>query len=237
MKKAHDKYFFNKNGEWKHHAFLILGHVSAKRTGAIASSISRSDNNEKRYEISKWRNSSGIIDIDLIKKVRARSSVKVATDKLQIIIISGTKFTLPAQNALLKTLEDITSGKIILLLPAATRILPTIYSRVLVIRAEESDNEVLENNSISVDEFLQLSRYDRIKFLTGKDIDRQTLSQMYLAVIAAIVNSETELDVQSAIGKQLVQSLQQTLQGFTREIIAGKYAAEALSLLAPNLLE
>ncbi len=78
----------------------------------------------------------GVEEAHLLKERQARMSVAAEqTGARKLFVICAERFSSEAQNALLKTLEEPTQGThLFFILPDASRVLPTVRSRVVFIR-------------------------------------------------------------------------------------------------------
>jgi DNA polymerase III delta prime subunit len=123
-----------------HHAYLLEGESEEIRTGLI-------DFIHKHFKLATignpdfWHERFETFSIDDARTIReAQANRPVAGDK-KIFIIETRALTVEAQNALLKVLEEPTSGThIFMILPSAEVILPTLRSRVMIISLRNANN-------------------------------------------------------------------------------------------------
>jgi DNA polymerase III delta prime subunit len=106
--------------------------------------------------------------------------------KNKIIVIMADDIHINAQNSLLKFFEEPTaSTKIFLILPSASRLLPTVLSRLVVMDINREDNIFKEGISLfNEEEFLAGSIADRMKTVseilsarTDEEISRGDISE------------------------------------------------------------
>jgi len=92
------------------------------------------------------------IGIEQIRELEKKLVLKPYQGKIKITIINeAEKLTLPAQNALLKTLEEPPANSLIILTAAKKdSLLPTIISRCRIVRLR--DETELEKNSLEIPE-------------------------------------------------------------------------------------
>jgi DNA polymerase III delta prime subunit len=103
------------------------------------------------------------IGIDQIRDLEKRLALKPYKAKIKIVVINeAEKLTLPAQNALLKTLEEPPPNSLIILTTVKKNLLlPTIISRCHVLRLKEEVD--LEGNSLVVPEIQEKRVGERLK--------------------------------------------------------------------------
>jgi len=103
------------------------------------------------------------IGIDQIRDLEKKLALKSYKAKIKIAVINeAEKLTLPAQNALLKTLEEPPPNSLIILTAAKKDLLlPTIISRCHVRRLKEEID--LEGNSLLVPEIQEKGVGERLK--------------------------------------------------------------------------
>jgi hypothetical protein len=163
-----------------HHAYLILGPKSEGESLVASVCGSLGLNEEGNPDFHAYRVDS--FDIESAREVRERAREKSFGSK-KIFLISAERFTHQAQNALLKTLEEPSPNvHFFILLDAPDLLLPTLLSRMQVVRSS-SENSVRTNSdfnkvlgslrstrlsksqdSSSPEAFLKLSLKDRLNF-------------------------------------------------------------------------
>jgi len=104
------------------------------------------------------------IGIDLIRNLEKKLALKPYKAKIKIVVINGAeKLTLPAQNALLKTLEEPPVNSLIILTTAKKdSLLPTIISRCQIIKLKEEID--LEKNPLTFPGFREKRVGECLKF-------------------------------------------------------------------------
>ncbi|MEN9613834.1 MAG: hypothetical protein RLZZ347_141 [Candidatus Parcubacteria bacterium] len=86
-----------------------------------------------------WREHFEAFGIDEGRKLKEMQSLRPASGDKKIFILSVNSITREAQNALLKVLEEPTVGThFFFVLPTVSMLLPTIFSRVVLIQTHES---------------------------------------------------------------------------------------------------
>jgi DNA polymerase III delta prime subunit len=116
---------------------------------------------EQNPDFHEFRNSSFSVDEARLVHLRAQGK---SFGNRKIFVISSTKFTLEAQNALLKTLEEpFENVHFFILLNARDLLLPTLLSRLEVVRPE--DEGIHQNVALQVEEFLASSISERMAFI------------------------------------------------------------------------
>lgn len=107
------------------------------------------------------------IKIDQIRELKGKISLKPFSAKTVVVVISeADKMTLPAQNSLLKILEEPpVSSRIILTAPGPKTLLPTIVSRCQIIHLSDEtkiDQEILDSQFSIVNSLLSASPGQKI---------------------------------------------------------------------------
>lgn len=107
------------------------------------------------------------IKIDQIRELKGKISLKPFSAKTVVVVINeADKMTLPAQNSLLKILEEPpTSSRIILTAPGSKTLLPTIVSRCQIIHLSDEtkiDQEILDSQFLIVNSLLSASPGQKI---------------------------------------------------------------------------
>lgn len=107
------------------------------------------------------------IKIDQIRELKGKISLKPFSAKTVVVVISeADKMTLPAQNSLLKILEEPpASSRIILTAPGPKTLLPTIVSRCQIIHLSDETKigqEILNSQFLIVNSLLSASPGQKI---------------------------------------------------------------------------
>ena len=89
---------------------------------------------------------SGVLKIETVDQFISYASVKTASGCLKVSVFRGVDFfTDVAADRILKTIEEPTSGNVFLLLSRnSRRVLPTIRSRVQIMKVEQSTQEAVD---------------------------------------------------------------------------------------------
>lgn len=150
-----------KNGI-NHHAYLIEGDIHLSYKALIKSldelgyiTSGNADIFEKDYES---------ILIDDVREIKDfESEAMNINSKKKFIILKAITFSYPAQNALLKAFEEPRPGVVFfLLMPDATKLFPTLRSRLMSVVGEYTADEELKKNAR---EFMAGNIKDRLDFI------------------------------------------------------------------------
>ncbi len=108
------------------------------------------------------------LGIDEARALIEQASHKAVSGSTRSFVILAGSMTLPAQNALLKLLEEPPEGaKFYLLLPDKELLIPTLQSRLSVLQGTQADV-----NDESFKEFVALSQKDRLALIADKTKDK-----------------------------------------------------------------
>jgi len=152
---------------FSHHAYLVC---SPRESGilhvkhVLAESGVQTEGNP---DIRVWNEES--FSVDTARDIREATAKKPFGDK-QVCIVAGNTFTVEAQNALLKTLEEPGEGTyIIIVTPHLGILLPTLLSRCVVLSVEGESHD----GTVEAKAFLALSTPARLtsleKMIKNKD--------------------------------------------------------------------
>jgi len=150
------------------HSLLIIGGKKEKRR-QLAFKLAREKLEENQIASHPdFFSITGVnsIGIEIIRNLEKKIALKPYKAKIKIVVIDeAEKLTLPAQNALLKTLEEPPASSLIILTAAKKDLLlPTIISRCQVIKLRQEIN--LEKNSLIFPDFRKKRVGERLKFAT-----------------------------------------------------------------------
>ncbi|MEO6536258.1 MAG: hypothetical protein ABIT47_01065 [Candidatus Paceibacterota bacterium] len=152
-----------------HHAYYVAGDVETGVTSARSFSeqeLGQSLENNPDIIILRF----GLFSVDDARKLIDSAYRSASGDKGKVIIASMTRVFHEAQNALLKLFEEPPEGvTLILCVPSAGLLLPTLRSRLLSLPVSHSDSSVeqggeTENNVAH--EFLESDTKEREKIIT-----------------------------------------------------------------------
>ena len=109
----------------------------------------------------------GLLSVDDARRLRSLAELSPTIGTQKILIISASRLFHEAQNALLKLFEEPPEGTIlILVIPAAGMLLPTLRSRLLPLPQKESNKKSTKMLSTEVLEFLKAQDDEREKIFT-----------------------------------------------------------------------
>lgn len=186
----------------EHHAYVVVG----KRAEALSRT---EDFLSHTYGLSAHANPDFIVrNYGLFSVEDARALATIAplapvTGDTKAIVLVVSRIYREAQNALLKLLEEPSSGTVIMLLvPHEAMLLPTVRSRVFVLPHTSKDSAKEHEASREAREFLDASPKTRtaiIKKLTsGKDED----ARRALRDTALLIMDGVEVDIYSVYRKE-----------------------------------
>jgi DNA polymerase III delta prime subunit len=148
-----------------HHAFVVVG-SSDRATKYLA----------ERFEITEAPRRFDQFGIDESRLLKAEQSRRLAADERKNIVIIIESISLPAQNALLKTLEEPTPGvHIFFLVPDKQGLLPTLLSRVELIELAAAPNS---GEYPDVNKFLAASPEERLALIGQFTDEHETSSEL-----------------------------------------------------------
>lgn len=156
----------------------------------------------------------------------------------KVLIIAASRAYHEAQNALLKLFEEPPAGTyLFLILPSLGGLLPTLRSRVQVLRHTENRKQKTEKSDVA-NEFIRMSREKRSalikKLATGKDEEER---REHRDTAMTIINGvEAALVAKSVTAHVVTLSDIATLRGYLHERSAPvKMIMEHLSIVMPNI--
>jgi hypothetical protein len=161
-----------------HHAYFVAGEVEAGVTSALSFA-------ERTLDFTLEHNSDvvvlrfGLFTVDDARKLIDSAYRSASGDKGKVIIASMTRVFHEAQNALLKLFEEPPEGvTLILCVPSAGLLLPTLRSRLLELPIDRGENSKGKSDSKEdqtkldiTNEFLRADTKEREKIIT-KLLDR-----------------------------------------------------------------
>jgi len=204
-----DSIFENyKNNGYLHHAYIIEGAHCAVMPGLIFAiernlNISTKKNPNvfiERYQIF------GIEESCRLKILQSRTGFSGADTKIppqKLFLISANSLTHEAQNSLLKIFEEPTIGThFFIIIPHADIILPTLRSRVLIIKTKERFTK--DEDYLFAKEFINVCLEDRftlVKKLSEKNNNDKIDRELFRRVLdqIEIIISRHQKDTDSPI--------------------------------------
>ncbi|MEX2010554.1 MAG: hypothetical protein WD874_02000 [Parcubacteria group bacterium] len=145
-----------------HHAYILVGEWEGA-TDTILQALSISKDNNPDLFIYE------VLGIDEARHIKARAQASAFGEK-KIFVINAVDVTLPAQNALLKTLEEpAPNTHFFLVVSYVDRLLPTLRSRMQVLTLKPGEGEV------SAKKFLDLPKDKRITFASKFALSGESL--------------------------------------------------------------
>jgi len=216
------------------HAYLVYGDRDAheveletyfKEKGIIT------DQNPDVFSFSK--NQFGIGEVRAITSIVSKTNAKLPH---KYITISADAFTVEAQNALLKTIEEPASPTVFfILIPEGSFILETVLSRVQVIHSGSDQNykDVVAN-------FLQSSFVDRVElleiFYTEGDDKKPKLQKGKVSLFVNELESTlAQLVISERVSSDVFHDVVDVTQYILDRSSSGKQILEYISMRIPTL--
>jgi len=145
---------------FSHHAYLVR---SPRESGILHVKHVLAElgvQTEGNPDVRVWDEES--CSVDTARDIREATAKKPFSDK-QVCIIAGDTFTVEAQNALLKTLEEPGEGTyIVVITPNPGILLPTLLSRLAEFQEGEPSATITKHDVVA---FLSLSVPERLSYL------------------------------------------------------------------------
>jgi DNA polymerase III delta prime subunit len=132
-----------------------------------------------------WVGTFATFAIDDAREIKEMASKKKIGEGKRVFIISAESLTREASNALLKTLEEPSEGThFFIIVPSAKRILPTILSRVRVVKHDS----LTQSSITSAEAFLKFSPAERVKKIKDifVDLEKEVITR---ADVNALIES------------------------------------------------
>ena len=198
--------FKDSQGELLHHSFIVKGDDSC--IGEIKEGIGED------FVFNTYTEDN--LTVDTVRNIITNSDM-VSRGGVNVYIIYFNDATTSAQNSLLKALEEPKNNTVfVLVTPNTSRLLDTIHSRCFYISLES-------DSLVSVDEFINLSMKDRIKYIEkmakdhkeGKVSRKEIIDLMSLCIEAKkgdakvcrrLVEIQKLMNSSSAAVKQVLES-------------------------------
>lgn len=175
---------FSSNFKPLSHAYLIEGdRLSAKND--IIALLEKEHSFIFQSNPDAWCESFSTFTIDNAREIKELVANKKISEGKRVFIIITESITREASNALLKTLEEPSEGThFFIIVPTARKILPTILSRVRVVKHDSEK----QSSITSAEAFLKLSPADRIKKITviSSDLKKELIER---SEVTALVES------------------------------------------------
>ena len=168
--------------------------------------------------------------IEMVREVQTKLATLPLNSALTTIIIKDShNLTIPAQNALLKILEEPPlSSQIILTTSNPELLLPTIVSRCLV-KNFASDNLRSDSYQILLESFEQVSVEEKIKLAESLDIDRWVTSLRAAISAKVIAGDEQGLRKLLVLTKRTLKILKLSSYHINKKIMAANILFEHVS--------
>ncbi|OGE71719.1 hypothetical protein A2617_02130 [Candidatus Daviesbacteria bacterium RIFOXYD1_FULL_41_10] len=189
----------------------------------------REEEAEKRItslELSKnhpnllWLSEEEKLGISEVRHIQEFLSLKPYQGKAQaVVILTAEKLTEPAQNALLKTLEEPNENVTILLgVSAEDQLLPTILSRCSILNPQNTSTSGVEQKfQAEIEKLIGSSMEERFKFVEKLEEREEFLHEL-------IVNFRHKL---------LEKSLNESITGFLKDLLeAERWAKQKVTMRA-----
>jgi hypothetical protein len=190
-----------------HHAYLIEGEHAAVLPVVLAFlhdtlAVDHAANPNVSQELYE------LFTIDHARSLRTRQSERGNGKKFFILGIRF--FTREAEHALLKMFEEpSTDTHFFLIMPSADMLLPTLRSRLLVIRAQEN---IASRDAVTFrgQEFLRLSKAERLHYIADmlEEYDDDAKHEMLKGVAVALLDG-IELALRASLGNAIASAEQQ----------------------------
>ncbi|MEK9131602.1 MAG: hypothetical protein AAB447_01685 [Patescibacteria group bacterium] len=98
-----------------------------------------------------WREHFEVFGIDEGRRLKEMQALRPASGDKKLFILSVNSITREAQNSLLKVLEEPTVGThFFFILPTISTLLPTIFSRVVLIKSASSEKDADQNEAMAL---------------------------------------------------------------------------------------
>lgn len=208
------------------HAYLIEGNRVATEE-ALLSTLKKEYGITQQGNPDFWSGHFNTFTIEDAREIKEAASKKKMSEGKRVFIVSAESLTREASNALLKTLEE--PGEethFFIIMPSIKRILPTILSRVRLVKHEsESEKGILEPK-----EFLKLSPGERIKKIKEfmSEVEKESISKADMNVfVEALLAYIYEQNPDKNLKKEAIAA------SYSRDISASvKMIVEYLALVA-----
>lgn len=154
------------------------------------------------------------IGIDEIRQIQFFLSRKpIQTDHNTVIIHQAHLLTLPAQHALLKTLEEPPPGTLIYLVTTQPNsLLPTILSRVQIINSSDHpDLPDLSKSKALLEKLQKTGVGDRLKILEEQEFTRESALK-FLDDLENLLHQQISTGLLSTINYELITSTRKYLK-------------------------
>lgn len=211
-----------------HHAYLILGEWETARAtvaemiGKIEEKISVSNENYGTFGIDESR---GLIE---------RSARHEWSGGREFIILVAERYTIEAQNALLKLFEEPRSGlHFFILSERATDFLPTLLSRLMIIECHEDnkpENNIRDKKAL---EFLFDTSVDRLAFI-AKELKREPTRADWFPFLNAL---EKVCHSQSTLNEKALTELGLVRHYLTDPASSPRLLFEHLAFVLPRVVK
>ena len=228
---------FKKNGTL-HHAYLLVG-LRSEVLSALYKTLESDINFPIEGNPDLWQqsyNSFGIDESRALKEVQMRKPV--VHDK-HIFIVQADSFTLPAQNALLKALEEpAPCVHFFFITPHVDTLIPTLLSRLSVVYIS-SENISKEMQKLA-SEFVLSTPAKRIEICEGlynRDTKDKQKTQLLFSALENIFYKKNKITSSSSPYTKALQEIMFAKEYVSESSSSIKMAIEHLSLVLPICAE
>jgi DNA polymerase III delta prime subunit len=168
-----------------HHAYLLEGSRSGARNYLANFLFERGFSTDKNPDYHLFEDVS--FSVDNARAIREMARNKPIGSK-KVFVVLPSRFSEESQNALLKVLEEPTSDThFFILLPTREMLLPTLLSRLEIIRLNRQETEDREYMK-EAEKFLDLSKPARLAFIK-KLVDKNKLEEDQRVFLAPFLDA------------------------------------------------
>lgn len=180
-----------------HHAYLFEGDEEATRA-ELLNFIETKLGQSTKGNPDVWQEKFEILTIDDARGLRERQANRAFSDGRKIFIITTRFATLEAQNSLLKILEEPTPNThFFILSPNAQVFLPTVRSRLMIIKGPTGGNtfnEGADTQSDIVRQFILATIPERLKFVADIIEEKdKTRAGAFVDALMKVLHKKTQV--------------------------------------------
>lgn len=155
-------------------SYLLLGHNKSVEE-ALVQLLTEHHSLVVEQNPDFWLKRFEAFSIDDARELRTEALRRKVGEGKRVFVLSANNFTREASNALLKTLEEPQQDThFFIILPNASRVLPTILSRVQLVQTD-----FVSEAQLSAKDFYKLSPGERIGFIKDAlaQVEKETISK------------------------------------------------------------